>query len=136
MDDDELTTALCLLLQDAGVGVHESTATGDQVQIVYGDVAAAGVDRAIGITVYASVVDDPQTGLTARRVQLRVRGADGDRRSANQLAAAAFGALHRTIKSRGVAFGVRESFAQLGQDGNRRQERAENYTITIDNPEA
>lgn len=136
MDDDDLTEAICLLLQDAGVGLFETAATGDQVQVIYGDVAAAGVDRAIGVTVYAPVVDDPQNGLTARRVQLRSRGAPGDRRGANQLAGAAFPVLHRTIRSRGVAFGVRVSFTPLGADGNRRQGRTDNYTITLDNPEA
>jgi hypothetical protein len=136
VDDDELTEAICLLLQDAGVGVFTTTATGSQVQIVYGDVAAAGVDRAIGVTTYAAVTDDPQNGLTARRVQLRSRGAPGERRGANQLGGAGFRALHRTIRSRGVAFGVRVSFTPLGADGNRRQGRTDNYTITLDNPEA
>lgn len=136
MDDDALTTAVCMLLQDAGAGVFEDGATGDQVQIVYGALTAVGVDRAIGVTTYASVADDVQNGLTARRVQVRVRGAQGDRRSANQIAGAVFTALHRTIRSRGIAFGVRVSFAPLGEDGNRRQERAENYQITLDNPEA
>lgn len=136
MDDDELTEAICLLLEDAGAGAFATEATGEQTQIVYGDVAATGAHRAIGVTVYTSVADDVQNGLTARRVQVRVRGAQDDRRSANQLAGAVFTALHRTIRSRGVAFGVRVSFAPLGEDGNRRQERAENYQITLDNPEA
>lgn len=136
MDDDELTEAICLLLQDAGAGMFETNATGTQTQIVYGDVSAAGVPRAIGVTVYAAVADDVQNGLTARRLQIRTRGAPDDRRGANQLAGVVFTTLHRTIRSRGVAFGVRVSFVPLGPDGSRRQERADNYQITLDNPEA
>jgi hypothetical protein len=138
VDDDDLTVAICELLQDAGAGVWDPTGaayTAGTTAIWYGALGTTP-HRGIAVAVYAPVVDDVQNGLTARRVQLRSRGAPDDPRGANQIAGLAFTALHRTIRSRGVAFGVRQSFARLGPDGSRRQERTDNYTITLDNPEA
>jgi hypothetical protein len=139
VDDDELTIAICELLHDAGAGIWNpaigATYAATDTVIWYGALGTAP-HRGIAVAVYTPVVDDPQTGLTARRVQLRSRGAPDDPRGANQIAGKGFAALHRTIRSRGVAFGVRQSFARLGPDGSRRQERTDNYTITLDNPEA
>lgn len=139
MDDDELTIAICELLHDAGAGVWNpatgATYAASDTVIWYGQLGTTP-HRGIAVAVYTTAADDVQNGLTARRVQLRSRGAPDDPRGANQIAGLGFTALHRVIRSRGVAFGARVSFARLGPDGSRRQERTDNYTITLDNPEA
>lgn len=130
MDDDELTVAVCEVLEARAVGVFATAATGSQVQIVYGDVGAAGVDRAVGVQVYNGL-DELTEGPPIRFVQLRIRGAVRDRRSANQIAATAFDALHGLVSTAGIFLAERISFARLGSDGNGRDERSENYQLTL-----
>jgi len=130
VDDDELTDVVCQVLATRGVGVYPGTATGDQVQVVYGDVSAVGVDRAIGVTVYAGL-DELAEGPPIRFVQLRVRGKAKDRRSANQIAGAAKDVLHGLVSTDGIFLSERVSFVPLGADGNGRYERTENYQMTI-----
>lgn len=134
MDDDELTTTVCEALEAGNAGVFTTSATDDQVQIVYGDVTAAGVDRAIGVTVYNGL-DELTEGPPIRFVQLRIRGKARDRRSANQIAGVAKGILHGLVSTGGIFLSERVSFARLGADGNGRDERTENYQMTLHPPE-
>jgi hypothetical protein len=137
VSDDELTTALCEILAAADVGVWRPDGpayTVAEVGIFYGPIDP-DPDRAVGITVYGST-DDVQTALAVRRVQIRIRGARGARAGADQIAGQVFTALQRLSRTRGIAHVHRESSAQLGTDANARRERADNYLITLDNPEA
>jgi hypothetical protein len=135
VDDADLTTALCEVLADAGVGVWGSTGyTNPAVGIYYGGIGAQ-TDRGVAVTVYGST-DDVQTWLGVRHVQVRIRGAQRDPADADRIAGRVFAALQRLSRTRGIAHAHRESSAQLGTDSNARRERADNYLITLDNPEA
>lgn len=138
MTDDELTQTLAQILAEAGVGVWRPTGPGytaGETGIYYGALEET-TDRAVGVTVYAPVTDDVQTGMTERRVQIRCRGRRAMKNDADVLAGDVFAALHKLSRRAGLLLVRRESFAPLGPDGNGRQERTENYTVTIDNPEA
>lgn len=134
MDDDELTVKVCEVLAARSVGIYPGAATGNQVQIVYEDISATGVDRAIGVTVYNGL-DELAEGPPIRFVQLRIRGKAGDRQSANQIAGSCFAVLHGLVSTGGIFLSERVSFARLGADGNRRLERTENYRMTLHPPE-
>lgn len=129
MDDDELTQAVCELLESHGVGAYVTEAASSQVQIVYGAIGSTP-DRAIGVTVYGGL-DEVTEGPPIRLVQLRIRGAARDRRSANQIAESAFSALHGLVSTDGIFLSERVSFARLGSDGNGREERTDNYQMTL-----
>lgn len=90
-------------------------------------------DRAIGARVYA-----PADGehLSVRRLQLRLRGARGRPDGADTLADIAFAAMSGIARLDGILSAQRISFSPLGADVNGREERTENYIITLDNLEA
>jgi len=137
--DDELTTTLCTILDDAGVGVYRadgSAYTAGEVGIFYGPVGTSP-DRGVGVTLYHKDEDDLANGLQGdRRVQFRVRGAPGVRNGANVLAQAVEDALNGLSRTAGLFLVKRVQMAQLGTDGNNRSERADSYQITFDLPEA
>lgn len=137
MNTSDLTTALCVLLDVAGVGQWRPAGpayTTAETAIVYGPLPALP-DRAIGVTVYIQD-DDLVTGLADRMVQVRFRGAKNAPNGADVLADAAFTALHGVAHTSGIALIARSSTAPLGADTNGRQERTDNYRVIIDNPEA
>jgi hypothetical protein len=134
MDTATLTTAVCALLDAAGVGVWHPTGpayTTGQVGVFYGAIAPTP-ERAIGVTVYAQT-DDIVTTLADRYVQVRYRGAPGAPGGADALADAGFMALHGVYHSSGIARITRVSTTPLGADGNGRQERTDNYHVLLDN---
>lgn len=102
------------------------------VGLFYGELKTAP-DRAVAVRVYA-----PQDGVhvSRRRVQLRSRGAQRRLDGADQLADIAFVALDGLSRYRGILRAERISFAPLGADQSGRQERTDNYLITLDNLEA
>lgn len=86
-------------------------------------------DVGAALAVY-SAVDDPRQAL--RRVQLRLRGGRDDRLGALRLADSAYAALHG-LSTRGIiALMQRTAAADLGRDGDGRQERADSYLVTLD----
>lgn len=135
MDDSELTVKLCEI-----VGALPSFAwrpygpayAPAEIGVFYGTVAA-DPDQAVGIRVY-SPIDEPD--LLSRRVQLHIRG--GRRRpfGADRIAGVLFAVLHDRPRGDGIASIQRTSAAPLGADANGREERTENYLITLDNLEA
>lgn len=135
MDDDALTITICELLGRVP-GWHWSETTDpppSSLGIFYGDIPEAP-DRAIGVRVYGGS-DDPLVYSPQRRAQLRIRGGRDDKRGADQIASIAFSLLQGRCRSGGIAWIQRESFGPLGADKNLREERAENYSVTLDNPE-
>lgn len=137
MDDVALTKTLCSLLADTNGWTWRPDGpaySAGEVGVFYGALAPSP-PRAVGVTLYAA--DDAlQTGLATRRVQVRHRGVPGRRDGADELAAATFQALHGIARVAGLSLVTRVLVARLGPDENDRQERADSYQITLDNPEA
>lgn len=137
MDTETLTTTIAQLLADRTGWAWQPNGpayTNTQVGVFYGAIGA-NPDQAVGITVYTT--DDPYpVGANVRRVQLRFRGLPGVRAGADTLADTAFAHLHGLARVAGINLATRVSMAHLGADESDRQERADNYQIILDNPEA
>lgn len=132
MDDPTLTATICGLL-GAVPGwewrpdgpAYQSTELG----ISYGSIPP-NPDRGIGVRIYSA--DDARDLLT-RRVQLRFRGTPGRPDGADNLASVAFAALNGLSRVGGISGISRISMAPLGADANGREERTDNYEVTLDN---
>lgn len=138
MDDAELTIRICRLLGEISgwKWKPEATATyaASDVRIDYGR-STESPNRSVSVRVYDDD-DDHVTGLALRRVQLRFRGAKGDIASADRMAGEAFAHLQRLSRREGISGIRRLSMAPLGADTNGREQRTDNYLVTLDNPEA
>ena len=135
MDDAQLTTVLCEMLGEVP-GWHWSPAGAtppSAVGIFYGGIPESP-DRAIGVRVYGGT-DNPLVYNPQRRAQMRIRGARNDPDDADQMAGLMFTLLQGRCRVRGVSWIERQSFGPLGADTNGREERSENYLITLDNLE-
>ncbi len=135
MDDAAVTLALCEMLGEVP-GWHWSTTTetpAGMVGVFYGDIPDTP-DRAIGVRVYGGT-DDPLVYQPVRYAQLRVRGARGDKDDADRIAGVAFVLLQGRSRVRGLSWMQRETFGPLGADANGREERSDNWTVHLDNPE-
>lgn len=136
MDDATLTLKLCEIL--GGLDGFEWSDDADVVYapdsigVFYGAVGDAP-DRAIGVRIYGT---PDQPFVKRRRVQLWVRGARRDRAGADRIADAAFARLDKLSREGGILGARRESMSPQGADDNDREQRSENYTITLDNEEA
>lgn len=136
MDDEQLTYRVCELLGrvpgwhwDPAPDAPAYPASG--LGIFYG-ATQPKPDRAIGVRCYASDDDD----VLVRRVQLRLRGRPNDSADADRIAGIAFTVLHTLSRVGGISDIRRISTGPLGADESDREERAENYQIILDNPEA
>jgi hypothetical protein len=142
LDDATLTKLICSLLGAIpGWDWHEPESDDDEyayaenvVGIFYGALDPAP-DTAVGVRVYGST-DDLLEHYGWRRVQLRHRGAKGQPGGADDLAALSLGALQGLSRTGGISGISRQSMAPAGADANRREERTDNYIITLDNLEA
>lgn len=133
--DVELTTRIAEILGRVPTFTwrpHGPAYTSAEVAIFYGRIMDAP-DRAIGVRVYSPA---DQEHLTRRRVQLHVRGRRDDVADADRLSDVLSLVLDRRLRGDGIASITRTSFSQLGADKNGREERTENYLITLDNLEA
>ncbi|KRD51962.1 phage tail terminator protein [Microbacterium sp. Root280D1] len=106
--------------------------TSSEVAIFYGRFLDAP-DRAIAVRVY-SPIDEPN--LSRRRVQFHIRGRRDDIADADRLADVLFIVLDNRLRGDGIASITRTSASPLGADKTGREERTENYLITLDNLEA
>lgn len=136
LDDVELTQEICTQL--GGITGWEWRPTGPaytsaEVGVFYGAIGTSP-DRAVGVRVYGST--DTRDGPASRRVQVRFRGAPGNPAGADDLAGQAFPVLTGLSRVGGISGVSRLSMAPLGADSNRREERTDNYIITLDNQEA
>ncbi len=133
MDDAQATLAVCEILGEVP-GWHwspDGAYPDGGVAIFYGDIAERP-DRAIGVRVYGGT-DDPRVYQPIRRAQLRIRGARGSRDDADRIAGIAFTVLQGRARTRGLSWIERTYFGPLGADTNGREERSDNYSISIDN---
>ncbi|WP_233202015.1 minor capsid protein [Cryobacterium sp. Y11] len=137
LDDRTLTILICSILGeipgwDWNPGDPDYVYSSDPVIIFYGALGTTP-DTAVGVRVYAAGQD---LDVAWRRVQIRVRGAQGRPDGADVLAALAFAALQGLSRVGGISGISRLSIAPAGADDNRREERTENYLIILDNLEA
>ena len=130
MDDAALTKLVCELLGTIP-GWKWGVFGADDVGIFYGAIGSTP-DRAIGARIYGGTDES----VTFRRLQLRIRGAAHRRDGADVLAEPARVVLMGVSRWRGISGIQRESFTSLGADSNGREERTDNYLITLDNLEA
>ena len=134
MTDDELTILLCTILGEMPTWTWRPNVpyTRDETGIFYGAIPDKP-DRAIGVRIYMAT---DRNNLSERRAQLRFRGPKNAPNGADNLASLAFAAMDGLSRVGGISGMRRESMAPLGADSNGREERTDNYIITLDNPEA
>ncbi|WP_396645446.1 minor capsid protein [Microbacterium sp.] len=137
MDDASLTRLVCSIL--GMVPTWEWRPDGDayadnETAIFYGALDPTP-DSAIGVRVYGPL-DDPLRHVYGRRVQLRFRGRKNQRDAADRMAGTAFAVLDGLSRVGGISGIRRFSFGPSVTDDNGREERTDNYSITLDNPEA
>lgn len=123
----------------AGVGAWNTAGvyTADQTGIVLATVPASP-DSVITITGYG-VTDDPSLSDSVQGVQFITRTGGGDPRPTDDLADSIFDRLHGAtglLLSTGVRVTqcLRRSHVSLGQDGNRRWQRSDNYYLDVHRP--
>ena len=138
MDDATLTKLLCQVLGD--VAGYEWRPDGPdytaaEVGVFYGAIPDGQYRAAIGVRVYGGT-DDTVSSLHGRRAQLRFRGEKGRRDGADKLAHPAFLVLTGLSRVGGISGISRISFDPAGANDNGREERTDNYIITLDNTEA
>lgn len=133
----DLLTGLAQILADGNAGVWDPAGvyTADQVGITITGIPQAP-DRIICLTAYP-VQDTPGLVDVTAGVQIRIRGTR-DPRVAEDLADAVYDLLHGrssyTAAGVAVAQSWRQSYAQLGPDGNGRWERSDNYYVQAARP--
>ena len=137
MDDVTLTKLVCSILGaipgwDWNPDDPDHVYAADAVVIFYGALGTTP-DKAAGVRIYGTT-DERDLGW--RRVQLRLRGDPGRPDGADVLATPSFAALQGLSRLGGISSISRQSMAPAGADGNRREERTENYVVLLDNPEA
>lgn len=125
LSDEDLSRHLAVLLADAGIGT--TTPTVGRPFIAAKRIPAQP-DIAVGVTVY--LASDTLQSNT-RRAQFRFRGAPNDPFGPDRLADDVFRLLHMRHHDGHVSRITRESIAPLGMDGNARDERTDNYEITL-----
>jgi hypothetical protein len=138
VDDAALTTLLCDILGTVPGWEWRPTGpayTANEVAIYYGAIPEEKVRASVGVRIYQTS-DDTVEALHSRRAQLRFRGPRGVRDGADKLAHPAFLVLTGLSRVGGISGISRISMAPLGADENGREERTDNYTITLDNTEA
>lgn len=132
MDDDTLTKRICELLARIPTFEFLTTPPSGGVAVFYGRIEDSP-DRAVGVRIYGTT---DERHLHWRRMQIRIRGAKRSRDDADRIAAVAFAALHGLSRMGGISGISRESMSPGGADGNGREERTDNYIITLDNQES
>lgn len=134
VNDAALTKLLCEITGEIpGFWWSETAAPPDgEAKVFYGSLDH-DPDRAVGWRIY-DTADWPY--LKGRRAQLRSRGAVDDRAGADELADAVVTRLAAISRDRGISHISDHTFTPLGADESGRQERADNFTITLDNEEA
>ncbi|MCT1363966.1 minor capsid protein [Microbacterium sp. p3-SID131] len=132
MDDATLTRLLCRLLARVPTFEYDVTPPSSGVAVQYGALKAEP-DRAVGVRVYSTT---DERHLHWRRAQVRIRGAKGSKTDADKIAGIVFAALHGLSREGGISGIRRESMSPNGADTNGREERTDNYIITLDNQES
>ncbi|WZH36240.1 MAG: minor capsid protein [Microbacterium enclense] len=138
MDDAELTRWLVEKLGsiDGWTWLDEGSYdySTDQVTLHEGAIPS-DARRAVGVRVYGGT-DDDITDVKQRRVQLRLRGGNGDPNGANRLGDVAHTFLRGLFREGVISQIIRISFDPQGADANGREERTDNLLIIFDNEES
>lgn len=132
MDDPTLTKRVCGFLAQIPTFEYEADAPPGGVQVFYGRIDDEP-DRAVGVRVYSTT---DERHLHWRRAQVRIRGDRRKRTDADDIAAVVFARLHGLSREGGISGISRESMSPNGADDTGREERTENYIITLDNQES
>lgn len=133
MDDAQLTRTICSALGELPGWVFPSTGTAD-VGVYYGAIGSTP-HQAVGVRVYG-LANDPRSGVKGRRVQVRWRGVPNKPNGADELATLGVAVLERLSRVEGISGVTHLSMAPMGADKSGREERTDNFIITIDNQEA
>lgn len=136
----DLLAGLATRWHDEAIAVYRPTSaySADETAIVFG-VPGQNPPRQIALAVYNNT-DDAALSDSVVLLQVRVRGADADPFGADDLADAVFDDLQGFIGNLPngirVVYAKRNSTFPLGIDGNGRQERTDNYELTVHRPSA
>lgn len=136
--ETDLVKGVAQYLNDNAVATYRATSTylATETAIAFGQLPSTP-DRCIAISVYGAD-DEVQTPLSKLRVQFWCRGNPNDTLDAGVLAGSVFtllqGATMLTFGTASVSQILRVSRVTLGQDQNKRQERADSYEFTVDFP--
>lgn len=107
-------------------GAYASTETGIVID-------ALPQDPANLVSLHIYTVDEPLEPDALMGCQIVMRNGSADPRKVNDMADRAFNALHgltdATLAGLHISLAWRQSTASLGQDGNRRWSRSDNYYI-------
>lgn len=137
-DDVTLTKIICTLLGEIDGWVWADDTEHDyspgDVAVAYGRLLEQP-HKGVAVRIYMTD-DDRVRHLNWRRVQLYHRGEPWRPDGADALAALSFATLQGLSRVQGISGMERISMAPMGADQNHREERADNYLITLDNPEA
>ncbi len=136
MDDATLTAIIGRAL--GRIPGWEWRTTGGQfpagvVGLFYGAIPSYA-EQGVGIRVYDG--EDPDVDARTRNVQLRFRGEEGRPDGADRLADPAHVVLSGLTRADGISGIRRTSFSPLGRDDSSREQRTDNYLVTLDNLEA
>lgn len=135
MDDSDVAFRLCEIIGRIPTfawRLYGPAYLASEIGVQYGTITD-DPDRAVGVRVY-SPIDEPD--LLSRRVQLHIRGGRRQPFGADRIAGVLFAVLHERSRGDGFVSIIRTSAVPLGADANGREERTENYLITLDNLEA
>lgn len=136
---NDLLVGVAQLLHSRGAAVWKPTGayTENEVGIVLG--APTQSPRSlIALAAYGNV-DAPALSDSSVGVQFRLRSPSADSTPADDLADGIFDALQglrATLNGIRVVYAKRTSTYPLGIDGNGRQERTDNYDLTVHRPSA
>ncbi len=136
MDDATLTKTICAALGQIPGWIWDEDAEypHDRVGVYYGAIPDEP-DRAVGVRMYSIPVDDENTERI-RRVQARIRGSRRDRADADRLASIARAVLVAMLPPSGISEILFYSTGDLGSDNHQREQRTENFTVSLDNQES
>lgn len=133
----DLLTGVAQRLDTAEVAVWKDSGVyaDDEVGIVLG-VPTQRPPSLIALATYNND-DDPALSDSVVKLQVRLRGPDADPRAANDLSDGVFDALQGlrdTLNGIRVIYAKRTSSLPIGVDKNSRQERTDNYDLTVHRP--
>ncbi|ROO51077.1 hypothetical protein EDC02_5941 [Micromonospora sp. Llam0] len=130
-----LIAGLAQHLEDAGVGTYRpdgSAYAAGETAIVQ-RLIPISPDRVITLAPYPIGTSLPGMADHLTAVQVRVRGLPGDSRDCDDLADSIFDVLDSLGRATWSGIPIvdmwRQSYTSLGQDGNGRPERSENYYV-------
>lgn len=134
----DLLTGIAQRLDADDVAVWKPTGayTDQEIGIVLG-VPTQSPPSLIALAAYNNI-DDPALSDSTVMLQVRTRGPNPDPVLADDLADAVFNTLHglhgAIVNGVRIVYGKRTSTYPLGIDGSGRQERTDNYDLTVHRP--